>query len=136
MKYKLSCLSYIACKYVCNLIRIRLWKKFSSVFLNFQILFLGIQQQQKLPSPNFSQKFKNFTFQILLTITLVIFASQETLSTHFKADYINFHMNGLSADIDSLWEHINKKTKFSVLWEIGQNLQLRALVNNKSQIIS
>ena len=44
----------------------------------------------------------NLSFQILLTITLVILASQESLSTHFKTDYINIHKNGVSAGIDSV----------------------------------
>ena len=46
-----------------------------------------------------------------MTIILVILASQESLSAHFKAEYIHFYMNGVSVDIDSLLEHSNKKTK-------------------------
>ena len=47
-------------------------------------------------------------FQILLIITLVILASRDSLSTHFKAEYIHVNMNGVSAGIDSLLGHSNK----------------------------
>ena len=58
------------------------------------------------------EKFVNLLilcFQIMLSITLIILASQENLSTHFKAEYIHFHMNGVSAGIDSILEHNNNK---------------------------
>ena len=47
------------------------------------------------------------SFQILLITTLVILASQDSLSTHFKAEYIHFQMNGVSAAIESLLDHSN-----------------------------
>ena len=54
---------------------------------------------------NLSDNFVNFeflSFQILLTLTLVLLASQESLRTHFKHEDIQFHMNGVLARIDSL----------------------------------
>ena len=44
-------------------------------------------------------------------MTLVILASQESVSTHFKAEYIHFHMNGVSAGVDSSLEHSNKPSQ-------------------------
>ena len=64
-----------------------------SIFLNYCKFFVCVKK-----------KIKKNCFHILLIITLVILASQESLSTHF-----NFQMNGVSLDIDSLLGHSNKK---------------------------
>jgi hypothetical protein len=69
----------------------------------------------------FRGKFGSFQisgFQILLTITSFLFTSQESLSTHFKAKCILFHMNGVLAHRDSFSEHESKKNKvYRVLWD-------------------
>ena len=54
-------------------------------------------------------QFEILIFQILLTVTLVILASQESLSSNYNAEYIGFYNNVFSAGTDSLWEQSNKQ---------------------------
>ena len=63
------------------------------------------------------------SFQILFIITLVFLASRDSLSTHFKAEHIHFHMNGVSDGIDLLLGH-SKKRKESVYSYLGHPVEV------------
>ena len=48
---------------------------------------------------------------IIITITLVPFTLLACMSTHFKPEYINFHMSGVLAHKNLFLEHTSKKTR-------------------------